>query len=97
MRETLFILIVIAGLFALTAFRYRRQIRSIYQFWQMAKSIRAANPQMPKAVQPESQPAGKLVNCSKCGTWVPEERSLKIGGTTVFCSAECLERFAKAA
>ena len=96
MREALFILIVIAILFALTAYRYRRQIKTAREFWRMAKGMSRMASQARKEVEePRDDLSGKLVNCSKCGTWVPEERAVILGRSTVFCSAKCLERSAQ--
>ena len=95
MREAIFILLVIAVLAALTAYRYRRQIRMVREFWLMAKGMRQMHIQARKEVE-ESKPVetGKLVNCSKCGTWVPEDRAIRLGRTSVFCSSKCLEKSA---
>jgi len=33
----------------------------------------------------------KLVRCDRCGTWIPADRSIKLGsGLATYCSAECL-------
>lgn len=95
MKEALFILLVIAVLAALTAYRYRRQIRTMRQFWRMAKEMRQMHSQARREVEePKSVATGKLVNCSKCGTWVPEERAIRLGRTAAFCSSNCLEKSA---
>lgn len=95
MREALFILLIIAILAAVTAYKYRRQIKAVREFWRMAKGVREMQTQARREVE-EPKPAapGKLVNCSKCGTWVPEDRAIRLGRTSVFCSSNCLERSA---
>lgn len=98
MKEALFILFVIALLLAFTAYKYRRQIRTIREFWRMTRMMREASSKKVEefgGTGPESKPLGRLVNCAKCGTWVPEERSVRLGKTSVFCSARCLESASK--
>ena len=98
MREALFILIVIGLLLAFTAYKYRRQLKAMREFWRMAKQMRQVTSQMRKEVgEPKAAAPGKLVNCSKCGTWVPEDRAIRLGRTSVFCSSRCLERSAQSA
>ena len=90
MREAFFILLVIAVILVLTAIRYRRQIGAMLHIWRSLKSMRA---QMKEGqTKPDEQTtAGPLVNCAKCGTWVPEQRAIKLRGGTSYCSSSCLE------
>src|SRR5215203_1719585 len=98
MKEALFILLIIGLLLTFTAYKYRRHIRAMREFWRMAKQMREITWQKSKEVEePKASPPGKLVNCSKCGTWVPEERAIRLGRTSVFCSSRCLERSAQSA
>jgi len=89
MRETLFILFVIGVLLGLTAIRYRKQIAAVLHIYRSLKSVR----QQIKTQAPAQTPveSGRLVNCSKCGTWVPEERAIKLRNGTFYCSSACLE------
>lgn len=90
MREVLFILIVFAVIAVLTAIRYRRQLMAMLQIYRGLKSMRTQ--MRDKQVKPEPEiPAGPLVNCSKCGTWIPEQRAIKLRGGTFYCSSSCLE------
>lgn len=90
MKEAFFILLVIAVILALTAIRYRRQIAAMLHIWRSLKSMKQQ--MKDKNVKPEDQiPAGPLVNCAKCGTWVPEQRAIKLRGGTYYCSSSCLE------
>jgi hypothetical protein len=90
MKEAFFILLVIAVVIALTAIRYRRQITAMLQIWRSLKSMKQQI--RGKGVKPEDQtPAGPLVNCAKCGTWVPEQRAIKLRGGTFYCSSSCVE------
>lgn len=98
MREALIILGVIAVLLALTAYRYRRQIGAFYQFWQVLKQARVQGKRNAKEMnQPAETALGPLVNCVKCGTWVPESKSIKLGPRIYYCSTDCVEKTAKAA
>ncbi len=92
MREFFLILAVIAVLLGLTAYRYRKQLVAGLQIWRMLKGMRANVRSMPRPnAEPELKPAGKLVNCAKCGTWVAESRAIKLNSKTFFCSSECVE------
>ena len=96
MKEALFILFVLAILFAFTAYKYRRQIRTAREFWRMAKEIRNTHSRAAGEFgAAKVQDPTKLVNCSKCGTWVPEEMAVRLGRSAVFCSAQCLEKAAR--
>ena len=95
MREAVFILIVIAVLLGLTAIRYRKQIGAMLHIWRSLKSMRQQAGQ--RQVQTEkAEQLGPLVNCAKCGTWVPEQRAIKFPGGTYYCSSNCLETATKA-
>ena len=94
MREIFFILIVMGILLGLTAIRYRKQIVTMMHIWRSLKSMRQGAAQ--GKVQPETaEQLGPLVNCAKCGTWVPEQRAIKLRGGTFYCSSNCLETAAK--
>ena len=96
MREALVILLVLGIILVLTAVRYRKQIGAAIRIWQSLKSMKQ---QMSKQMNqrgdqggPEiDAAAGPLVNCAKCGTWVPEQRAIKLRGGMTYCSAACLE------
>lgn len=86
MREGLVILVVIVILLALTALRYRKQINTMIG---MAKVLKEVNDQ---AVASKTMPAEKqsvqLVNCAKCGVWVPQTKAVGRNGM-FYCSTEC--------
>jgi hypothetical protein len=90
MREAFFILLIIGVLLALTAIRYRKQIAAMLHIW---RSLKAVRNQVKQAQAPtvEAKSTGRLVNCAKCGTWVPEERAIQLRGGSNYCSANCLE------
>ena|SRR5688572_6636224 len=92
MKEALVILVVIGVLLVLTAIRYRRQIAAGMQIWRSMKAMRDQfKQQTGKTVEAKPVDSGKLVNCSKCGTWVPEQRAIKLRDGSSFCSSGCLE------
>lgn len=97
MREAILILLVIAVLLALTAFRYRKQIAAVMNVWRMLKSARQAGTETNKQVQESKTASGPLVSCVKCGTWVPQSRGIKLGKASFYCSSDCVERSAKPA
>jgi hypothetical protein len=90
MKEAFFILFVIAVILGLTAVRYRKQIAAMLHIWRSLKSMRDQVKE--RQVRPqEATPAGPLVNCAKCGTWVPEQKAIQLRGGTFYCSSSCLE------
>ena len=92
MKEALVILLVMAVLVALTAVKYRRQIVGAIQIWRSMKAFRQQlNQKSQTPNEPRPVNAGKLVNCAKCGTWVPEQRAIKLRNGTYFCSSSCVE------
>ncbi len=97
MREAILILIVIAVLFGLTAYRYRRQLSTMLHLWRMMRSMRTKmNAARENRIEEkEDVDIGNLVNCSKCGTWVPEMRAIGLGKKTFYCSTVCLEKSAR--
>jgi len=95
MKETIVILLVLLVLISLTAFRYRKQLMTMLNVWRMLKSMRQAGKQKDHHIEDGGKSSGPLVNCSKCGTWVPEGRAIKLGRTSFYCSADCMEKSAK--
>ncbi len=88
MKESIFILLIVCVLAAFTAIRYRKQIAGMIGFARMLKDAKDSALQ---AGAPGVEPAGvPLVNCSKCGVWVPKNKSIKVGDLG-FCSNTCLE------
>jgi hypothetical protein len=95
MKEAFFILLIVAVLFGLTAFRYRRQIRTVLGVWRMLSSARSGMAN--REVEGERATApGKLVSCAKCSTWVPEGRAIRVPPNIYYCSRACLETYAPA-
>lgn len=95
MREALIILGVIAMLFALSAFRYRKQLRAAYGVWKAVKDIRAGRLPVAPNGTVEERAGGKLARCMTCGNWQPESKMRRVGNGPMFCSAECFEQAAK--
>ena len=93
MKYLILFLIIVAVLVWLS-WRFRRQIAAARQVWKMlAETNKRMNQQAAKKQpEPEKVPAGKLVRCQKCGTWVPTDSALKFGNNNYFCSANCMER-----
>lgn len=89
MREALFIILVVLILLAWTAFRYRKQISSVIGFAQMLKEAKSDLTAGQRQIQQNPDKGIALVNCSKCGVWVPQNKARKVGDV-FFCSDECL-------
>ena len=90
MFKFLLVLLVIFILLAMIAVRYRKQINSIIataKFLKQAKDA-AQQAQLGRAPRPQpSKTAVHLVNCAKCGVWVPEGKAVRHQQT--FYCANC--------
>ena len=86
MRDALFILFVIFLLLALTAIRYRKQVIAMIRIHRMMKN--AAGSQAEKQIRNDG--STKLVNCAKCGVWVPQNTAIVFPGNQHYCSMKCL-------
>ncbi len=96
--EILLILAVMLAIVVLTVVRYRRQIGAVYRFWQMLKQARIQGNRRPNEMnEPSEAERGPLVNCAKCGTWVPESKAIKLAPRVFYCSSGCVEKAAKPA
>ena len=79
MKEVLFILLVVFILAATTALRYRKQIAGMIGFAKMLKEAKQNLTQDPSnRLRPEEKGI-PLVNCSKCGVWIPQTKAVKVG------------------
>lgn len=85
MKEALFVLLIVFVLVALTAIKYRKQIAGMIGFAKMLKDVRADLSQQSQRISGQPEASIPLVNCSKCGVWVPQNKAIKIGGIFV-CS-----------
>lgn len=97
MREFLFILLVVGILLALTAVKYRRQIVTLITIWKQFQAARVRLQQAtdrPKPIEPDR--GIKLVNCARCGKWIPENSARRHSGTTFVCIDGCAANRASA-
>jgi hypothetical protein len=90
MREALFILVIVFVLAALTAIRYRKQISGMIGFAKMLKEAKQNISTSPMSAKREPEKITPLVNCSKCGIWIPQNKAIKIGDIFV-CSNHRLD------
>ena len=90
----LFLLLLLILLFVWLSWRFRRQIAAARQVWKMlVETNRRINQQTGgEKHQPQKIPAGKLVRCEKCQTWVTKDTALSFGSNTYFCSPKCMEK-----
>ena len=80
MFKFLFVLLVIFVLLAMVAVRYRKQINSLIATARLLKEAKDAAQQAQLGRAPSPQPtkaAVHLVNCAKCGVWVPESKAVR--------------------
>lgn len=89
MREILIILAVILVLIALTAVKYRKQIAGLIGVARMLSDAKNAVRQ--SSIQGEDARSVSLVNCAKCGVWVPQDKAIKIRDGYYLCSDECVK------
>ncbi|HEY2866822.1 MAG TPA: hypothetical protein VGJ02_07010 [Pyrinomonadaceae bacterium] len=93
MREVLFILLVVGILLALTAVKYRRQIVTLITIWKQFQAARARlqqTPNRPRSIEPDR--GIKLVNCARCGKWIPENAARRHSNTTFVCVGGCVAK-----
>ena len=84
MKEAFFILFVVMLLAALTAVRYRKQISGMIGLAKVLKEAKD-NVGLSRSIRGEKQVSVQLVNCAKCGVWVPQNKARK-SGDLFFCS-----------
>lgn len=89
MREALFILFVIALLLGMTAIRYRKQIAGMIGLAKMLKEAKDGITAGTKNLPRDDGRSIPLVNCSKCGVWVPQTKAIRVRDIC-YCSEACL-------
>lgn len=93
MGKLLFILAVVGAVGAYLVIRYRRQVVLGIK---IVKAIRSGmRGEMEGKARSAASVAEKLVQCVRCGAWVPSTRALSLRGSTAFCSAECAQNEAQ--
>ncbi|MGI8787806.1 MAG: hypothetical protein ACR2HG_08615 [Pyrinomonadaceae bacterium] len=92
-----FILLALILLLAMIiASRYRRQIQMAIYFFQMFRKMRRMNKTDEKQIETKQSAENvPLVRCSRCGTWSPQDRAIKLRSGLFYCSKNCLETAAK--
>lgn len=93
MTKILFVLVVLAALAVYLSIRYKRQITIAIKLF---KALRGAGAQG-RGVSAEPVKSERLLQCSRCGTWVSESRAIKLRGQGVYCSPSCIENSATVA
>ncbi len=91
MKEVLVILAVIAVMLILTAVRYRKQIAGVVGIARMLRDATRSVEGMRQDLPGDSARSVQLVNCIKCGVWVPQANARKVGDV-FYCSDACLTR-----
>ena len=87
-------LIVVIALFV--ANRYRKQIQMALYVFRMFRKMRQMNKSEEKQINTAANANDTaLVNCAKCGTWIPQNKALKLRSGVFYCSSNCLETTAK--
>jgi len=92
----LILLGLIVILIVVIANRYRQQIKIAIYVWQMFRKMRQAGKTGEKQIEKQENAADvALVRCAKCGTWLPQNRTLNLRSGINYCSTGCLETTAK--
>lgn len=92
------ILVLIAVVIILIASRYRKQIQMALYVFRMFRKMRQMSKNDEKQINtPADSTETALVNCAKCGTWIPQSKALKLRSGVFYCSANCLETKSKIA
>jgi hypothetical protein len=82
--KVLFGLIVIAILLAMIAVRYRKQVNNLIATARLLKEAKDAAQRAQLGQRAPSPQRTKtpvhLVNCSKCGVWVPGDKAVRRAG-----------------
>ena len=89
MKEALVILAVLAVLLALTAVRYRKQIATVIGLARMLRDAKRSVQGLRPDLTADTSNSVQLVNCSKCGVWVPRSKARKVG-ELFYCSDACV-------
>ncbi len=92
--------IIIIGLLLvvlmLIASRYRKQIQMALYVFRMFRKMRQMNKTGEKQINAAANSIEtNLVNCAKCGTWIPQNKAVELRSGVFYCSASCLETTAK--
>ncbi len=92
----LIILALIVVLAIFIANRYRKQIQMALYVFRMFRKMRQMSKIEEKQIDAKANSEQTaLVNCAKCGTWIPQNKALKLRSGVFYCSANCLETTAK--
>lgn len=76
--------------------RYRKQIQTALYVFRMFRKMRQMSKTDEKQIDTPADSTGtNLVNCAKCGTWIPQNKALKLRSGVFYCSSNCLETMAK--
>jgi len=86
MKEIFLILAVLFLVFGMTAIRYRKQIAAVLGMARMLKEAKAAAENARRVQAPSAPQTNELVNCSKCGVWVPRNKAVTTGRAIFYCS-----------
>lgn len=92
----LIILALIVVLAIIIVSRYRKQIQMALYVFRMFRKMRQMSGQEEKQIDAKVNPQeSALVNCAKCGTWILQNKALKLRSGVFYCSKDCLETTAK--
>jgi hypothetical protein len=89
MKETFFILAVVAILVGLTAIRYRKQITAMIALYRQLQGVRERINTSPRDISDRSSNVGiQLIKCARCAKWIPQSEARGDVSSPV-CAAGC--------
>ena len=74
--DIFFIVFVAAILFGLTTIRYRKQITGMIRVARLLKDAKGSTG-LGTPIRSNEKGSVQLVNCAKCGVWVPQNKAIK--------------------
>ncbi len=90
----LILLILLAVVVIFLVSRYRRQIQTGIYVFQMFRKMRSMGKAQEKQIEKREESKDvPLVRCAKCGSWIAQDKSMKLGANR-YCSTVCFEKAA---
>lgn len=82
--KCLLVLLILVFVFALVAFRYRREISLLVKIFRLLF--------FHKKPKVESKKAEELIRCVNCQQWIPASQALALNMGNFYCSKECIKK-----
>lgn len=92
--KILLLLSIIVLIGAIVAVRYRKQIRLAVYFLRMLNKMRQSGKENQRRIEPKEPLSADsaLIQCTGCKNWVAQNKSIKIGQKSFYCTHACMEK-----